>query len=341
MKNEDDFYIKAEELETKGFYKELFSVCLKYSKSNNQELANAATRYLATIYSNKRVSLNKLIEYESKIIQFEQEKELKSTALENIAITYRFKGDLQAYKYFLEKAIILNDSSAALALANLYSVSSKENVRIEKLLKIILNDDKSLEEDKNEAKQLQNDIANNHYDHIYLLSKAPLIRKKLPYKKPLAITGAVEDLLLNAITNYELGEYKKAFKQLRKLANTYRLAEAMLYLGNCYYYGKGIDPSYDKAATWYHCADEHGNLNAILKLANLYKDIGQILLYKYYLENAMAHGNDKAILLLAELYAVSEKEIPQVKMLLQKLLRSQTATVDLIYKAETLLKQLE
>lgn len=340
MENIEAFYRKLSELEDATDYKGLFTLCLKYSKSSNLELATAAVGRLSTLDSLISLTVEKQIEYSIKVLQLE-DGNIQDSSLYNLAVGYRFKEDLQAYKYFLEKALAYGDSSAALDLAILYSISDKEKSRVKTLLMVVVEDNNAGDTDKEEALQLLKEIDNYDVDYVYLLSKAPVSLRKLPAKKTITITDELTDLLLEAIVDYELGEYEKAFTQLKQLAYTYRLADAMRYLGDCYFYGKGTKPSYDDAATWYHELEKTGSVEGMLKLANLYKDIRQMRLYKYYLEKAQAKGCDKATLLLAKLYNVSNKENTRVRSLLDAVLKSKSATLDLIFEAEKLLKQLE
>jgi beta-phosphoglucomutase-like phosphatase (HAD superfamily) len=67
----------------------------------------------------------------------------------------------------------------------------------------------------------------------------------------------------------------------------------------------------------------------------------KIDLYCVYLKQVKKHGSDRAILLLAKLYNISAKKNRRVKKLLKQVLKSKTSTVDLIYEAKSVLKQLQ
>lgn len=342
MKNKSDFYEKILELEGLSDYKEAFKISLKYSQSANKVLAGAAIGYLSTFNSYKHIAINKQIEYTVKTIKLDTNKVTKASSINNLAICYRLRGDWSAYKYFLEKSLVLGEADGALELAKLYSISNKEQSKIKKLLGLVLKDQHTFEISREEAKKLLDDIKNNkNSDYEYLLANISYNKSKLPLKEPVIITDELESHLLEAITNYELGDYKKSFIQLKKLANTYRMSAAMLYLGDCYLYGKGTLVDIDKASLYYYEAKKTNELEAILRLTDFYRVVGEISLYKYYLEKARLLGSDKATLLLAKLYSIFPKEKSMVKELLNEVLIKNTATIDIIYDAEVLLQQLK
>lgn len=342
MKTESDFYKKIEELESQGDYKETFKIGLKYSQSTNKVLTNVATRYLSTFDVYKHMAINKQIKYMVETIQLASNSTFKAIAIYNLAICYRLQGDWGAYKHFLEKALVLDGTSGALNLAKLYNICDKEKSRVKRLLNLLIKSQCVSEASEEEAKKLLDDIKNNkNNDYEYLLANTSYNKNKLPLKEPVIITEELESFLLEAITNYELCDYKKSFTQLKKLANTYRMSTAMLYLGDCYLDGKGTLVDIDKASLYYYEAKKTHQLEAILRLANFYKVIGEISLYKYYLEEARLLGSEKATLFLAELYSIFPKEKTMVKELLNEILIKNTATMDTIYGAEVLLKRLK
>ena len=76
------------------------------------------------------------------------------SAMLNVAITYRIKGDIVKSKYWLEKAISEGDAEAALELAKLYMVSEKEVSKVKSLLQQALASGGLCEDSIAEAKEL-------------------------------------------------------------------------------------------------------------------------------------------------------------------------------------------
>lgn len=58
---------------------------------------------------------------------------------------------------------------------------------------------------------------------------------------------------------------KKKMKRYRNAANQGD-AKAQFMLGECYYYGKGVNEDKDKAMEWYTKAADQGHSGAISKL---------------------------------------------------------------------------
>lgn len=298
--------------------------------------------WLATKYSEGRgVSKNieKSINWQVKAIN-KTKINKRGMFFYNLAITYRFKGDLQAYKYFLEKAQALGEDDATLDLAILYyGISKKEKQRVIGLLTTVINNNNICEAHYEEAQTFLNKLTTHRKINIFegCLKKITL-KEKARYNLLEINQDDLEDKFIEAVINYETYHYKKACKQFTELATKYHYSDAMNYLGDIYFNGEGVQQSYDKAAKWYHWSEELENTQGTLKLANLYKDIRQMSLYKYYLERAQQKGSDKATLLLAKLYQLSDKETTKMRTLLKKIVKSKTATVDTIYEAECLLK---
>ena len=106
---------------------------------------SGAMMNLASMYSaGEGIERNfeKAIEWELKAIEAGNE-----TAIYNLGITYRIKGDIVNSKKYFEKAYKLGDGYAALELAKLYSVSSKETDTVKFYLHKALNSEELYEDD--------------------------------------------------------------------------------------------------------------------------------------------------------------------------------------------------
>jgi TPR repeat protein len=64
--------------------------------------------------------------------------------------------------------------------------------------------------------------------------------------------------------------YSELLKYYRKNAEQNNDAAAQYNLGNCYFYGEGIEQNYSEAVSWYTKSAEQGNRNAQYALANCY-----------------------------------------------------------------------
>ncbi len=76
------------------------------------------------------------------------------SALFNMGISYRIKGDIVAAKECFEEALEAGYSSAALQLAKLYIVSPKEVEVVRKYLLVVVGDSSLSESDREEAEDL-------------------------------------------------------------------------------------------------------------------------------------------------------------------------------------------
>jgi len=81
------------------------------------------------------------------------------SALTNLAITYRMKGDLRNSKRYLEMALNGGDSEAALELAKLLVVSDFERDKIVEYLDVVLTADNISEYSRDEAIKLKREIS--------------------------------------------------------------------------------------------------------------------------------------------------------------------------------------
>ena len=77
-----------------------------------------------------------------------------ASAMINLGITYRIKGDIRKSKYWLKKSLDTGDAEAALLLAKLYMVSDKEKETIIKYLDVVLNSRHVCESSIEEAEKL-------------------------------------------------------------------------------------------------------------------------------------------------------------------------------------------
>lgn len=80
------------------------------------------------------------------------------TSLLNMAITYRMKGRMLNYKYWLEQSLADGTGSAALELAKLYMISDKEKDNVLKYLKITISHDGMTEAEIEEAEMLLSEM---------------------------------------------------------------------------------------------------------------------------------------------------------------------------------------
>jgi TPR repeat protein len=76
------------------------------------------------------------------------------TSLHNMAITYRMKGRMLNYKYWLEQSLKEGEGGAALDLAKLYMISDKERDNVIKYLEITLSHEDMTEGEIEEAEML-------------------------------------------------------------------------------------------------------------------------------------------------------------------------------------------
>lgn len=112
-------FIKADSAHEKGDYGlalDLFMQCAK--NGDVYAMERIASMYIGGEGVN--CDYDKAIEWYLKALEGNC-----ATALINIGITYRIKGDIKKSKYWLEKSFASGDAEAALLLAKLYMVSSK------------------------------------------------------------------------------------------------------------------------------------------------------------------------------------------------------------------------
>lgn len=113
---------------------------------------SGAMMNLASMYSageGVERNFDKAIEWELKAIEAGNE-----TAMFNLGITYRMKGDITNSMKWFEEAYKLGDGYAALELAKLYSASPKETDTVKFYLQKALKSDDLFEDDIELAKNL-------------------------------------------------------------------------------------------------------------------------------------------------------------------------------------------
>ena len=143
---------QAHEVYEKGDYRTAFQLFLPGAEDGN---IDAMTRIAIMYTSGEGVicDYDKSIEWEKKAIASGS-----TSALLNIGITYRIKGDIKLSRYWFEKSLDSGDGEAALQLAKLYMVSDKEIDRIRVYLNIAINSECMCEASIEEAKQLLLDL---------------------------------------------------------------------------------------------------------------------------------------------------------------------------------------
>lgn len=322
---------KAEDL---GNYKKAYRLFSELAREGNVHAMGAlALMYHSGKYVRKQYK---------KSIYWDLESIKLGSSPDNLAITYRDLGDMQRYKYYLEKAMAEGNDSAAFALAKLYSVSPKERLQVQALLLLIVTRDNAFPDELEQAQKIlatieKEEKLENFTSHFKQVK--PTI-KKIKYPTIRQRTSKKQLKQLAKVTEYlDRSKYKKAHKLLYKLAEQ-GCAKAMDVLGGVYLYGLGVVVNITNAIEWYVRAIENGCFESNLNLAIAYRHTQDILQYKHYLELALAKGDDNAALLLAQLYSISEHESERVETLLEQVLASDKVNADAIYQADIMLKNL-
>ena len=148
----DDLFLKGDELYEKGDFVGAFSAFMQAAKKGNTScMMRVASMY--TCGEGVNCDYNKAIEWELKAIDGGE-----ITALVNLGISYRIKGDIRKAKYWFERAIEAGDGSGALELAKLYMVSPKEEERTIEYLNLAITSSKMCEADIEEAQELLSEL---------------------------------------------------------------------------------------------------------------------------------------------------------------------------------------
>ena len=107
----------------------------------------------------------------------------------------------------------------------------------------------------------------NPWENPYTLPKA-MVEQLWEYVRP--YTQAERDLDAGADA-YQRGEYQKAIRLFERAAANGSTV-AMSNLGYCYYYGRSIPVDKEKARQYWEKAAIFGNVNAIYKLGDMYRN---------------------------------------------------------------------
>lgn len=322
---------KAEDL---GNYKKAYRLLSELAREGNAHAMSA----LALMYHNGEYVRKQY----KKSIYWDLESIKQGIDSKNLAITYRQLGDMQRYKYYLEKAMAQGDDSAAFNLAKLYSVSAKERLQVQALLLLVVTRDNTYQDEIEQAQQilgrLEKEEKLESFTGLFKSVKPTVKKIKYPtsYQKD---SKKIVQQLAKVTEHLDRQKYKKARKLLEQLAAD-GCAKAMDILGGIYLYGIGVIVNITDAIKWYVRAIESGCFESNLNLAIAYRHTHDILRYKHYLELALAKGDDNAALLLAQLYSVSERESERVEALLEQVVASDKVNADAVYQAEMMLQNL-
>lgn len=140
--------VEGDEYFDNGDYEAAFSIYLRAAEAGCvHSMLRLASMY--TLGEAVACNYDKAIEWELKAVDCGE-----PTALLNVGITYRIKGDIIKAKYWLEKSMAAGDGSGALQLAKLYMVSPKENDKIREYLNFAINAENMFESDLEEARKL-------------------------------------------------------------------------------------------------------------------------------------------------------------------------------------------
>lgn len=355
----NDWFAKGCHAHDAGQYRKAFRIFMKAALEDEVN----GMGWVAAMYSGADICtrrLDKAMQWDIQAIEHGD-----CVGLGNLAVSYWMVGDLQASRHFLEQALAAGDNSAALKLAKLYSVSDKETARVRRLLKVVFSDEnavapidleeaqvlldeldarrkgsqgKGTQKGKGQRQAQQTKYAKQD-DRAQSLPAAYGQKDGSPGVAVMLEKPRERKQRIRAMIEYELGNYKKAFKAFKALAKTYGNVHAMNCLGHMLHDGEGVTLSYEQSIKWFDRAVERGHVQSMVDLARVYRDKGEFGLYRYFLERAFWAGNDEAALLLAKLYAVSDKEVQRVKGYLAHVVKSKTAAVNLVYEAKVLLKQ--
>lgn len=85
-----------------------------------------------------------------------------TSALINLGISYRSRGDCKKAKFWFERALDAGDAEAALDLAKLYMVSDLENDRVKRYLTLALDSENVCQDSKEEAALFLKELTHSH-----------------------------------------------------------------------------------------------------------------------------------------------------------------------------------
>lgn len=329
-----DRFSKADKAGDLGNYKKAYRLFSELAREGNVH----GMGRLALMYSNGEYVKKQY----KKSIYWDLEAIKQGEQPTNLAITYRQLGDIQRYKYYLEKAMAQGDDSATFDLAKLYSISPSERLQVQALLLLVVTRNNTIPIEMEQAEQILDRFEKEEKleNFTELFKSVKPVVKKIKYPSNYQKDSQKVVKQLAKVTEYlDRQKYKKARKLLEQLAAD-GCAKAMDILGGIYLYGVGVIVNITDAIKWYVRAIESGCFESNLNLAIAYRHTHDILRYKHYLELALTKGDDNAALLLAQLYSVSEHESERVEALLEQVVASEKVNADAIYQAEMMLKNL-
>ena len=151
MTNEE-LFLQGDELYERKEFGEAFKVFLQAANNGDvSSMIRVASMY--TCGEGIECDYDKAIEWEIKAAEGGND-----SALFNLGVTYRIKGDIRKSKFWFEKALDIGDSSAAVELAKLYLASDKETDTVIRYLKRALSSGDMCVADVEEAKSLLSDL---------------------------------------------------------------------------------------------------------------------------------------------------------------------------------------
>lgn len=139
-----------------GNYEKALSIFLMLAQAGD---VDSMTR-VASMYGTgegTNLDFEKSIEWDEKAAQAGS-----VSALSNLGITYRMRGDTRKAKFWFERAIDAGDREAALDLAKMYLISELETVRVLQYLEMVLEGENCSEAARNEAREILHDLSQNN-----------------------------------------------------------------------------------------------------------------------------------------------------------------------------------
>lgn len=80
------------------------------------------------------------------------------------------------------------------------------------------------------------------------------------------------ELVIKGSNYYAQGNYRRAIECLEPAAEQNH-TDAMIILGNFYYYGYGVEQNYDTAKGYYERAMRNNDSNGSLRIGNMYYEM--------------------------------------------------------------------
>ena len=151
MNNEEVTQL-GDKLYEQGKFEEAFAVYLKAAKNGDLSSMTQVANML-TCGEGVDCNFDNAIEWELKAIEGGE-----ISAMVNVGISYRMKGEIKKSKYWFEQALEKGNGSAALELAKIYMVSDKEKETIKEYLNLAINNTNMCEADIEEAQQLLTEV---------------------------------------------------------------------------------------------------------------------------------------------------------------------------------------